>query len=117
MPLRRSASSEASETFSGDATAEASAPEDVPEDVASDEPVSDLPIPNCPDMKTCAAVASWDLSCWLRYRRYSSPASDEKAPRCGTDCSHPREAERLLARADERSALPEARWTGAGSRS
>jgi hypothetical protein len=25
-----------------------------------------LLMPNCPDMNTCAALESWDLSCWPR---------------------------------------------------
>ena len=65
MPLRSCPSSGASDSFRGAAVA-ASAPEAAPAEAAFEAPASDFPMPNCPDMKTCAAVASWDFSCWPR---------------------------------------------------
>ena len=65
MLLRRSASRGASDTFSG-ADGSRGVDRHPPRKLRWSAPDSDLPIPNCPDMKTCAAVASWDLSCWPR---------------------------------------------------
>src|SRR5258708_38114361 len=38
----------------------------LPDEVALKVSAAGLLIPNCPDMNTCAAVPSWDLSCWPR---------------------------------------------------
>src|SRR5579863_2117612 len=81
MLLRRSASSGASETLRG---AEAVVAADAaPEEVAFDADDSDLPIPNWPDIKICAAIPSCDFSCAPRVFWPAAAASEEDAGKPG----------------------------------